>query len=78
MNLLHFSAIFPLPLEKVESRLRQCKKVMMVEGNATGQFAQLLKEQVGLIPDATFFQYDGRPFFPSDIARSAEQYFASL
>ena len=78
VNLLHFSAIFPLPLEKVESRLRQCKKVMMVEGNATGQFAQLLKEQVGLIPDATFFQYDGRPFFPSDIARSAEQYFASL
>lgn len=70
VNLLHFSFLFPLPTESVEALFRETKKVMVVEGNANGQFAAHLKSEVGLLPDAVFRKYDGRPFFPEEIAQA--------
>ncbi|MBI3956785.1 MAG: 2-oxoacid:acceptor oxidoreductase subunit alpha [Candidatus Kerfeldbacteria bacterium] len=74
VNLLHFAYLFPLPVDKLEATFRSCKNVMVIEGNATGQFARLLKEEVGLLPEATFFKYDGRPFLPEEIAGEAEHF----
>ncbi|MFH1171485.1 MAG: 2-oxoacid:acceptor oxidoreductase subunit alpha [bacterium] len=74
VNLLHFSFLYPLPIKNVERLLHSTTATMVIEGNATGQFAQLLKEQVGLLPDTSLRKFDGRPFFPSDIVAAAEHF----
>lgn len=74
VNLLHFVALSPLPLAKLTPILHELKNVMIVEGNTSGQFAQILKTEAGLIPEAVFRKYDGRPFFPHEIAHRAADF----
>ena len=45
------------------NRLEAARKVVVVEGNGTGQFAQLLRAE-GATVDAMALKYDGRPFTP--------------
>ncbi|MBI4825850.1 MAG: 2-oxoacid:acceptor oxidoreductase subunit alpha [Nitrospirae bacterium] len=64
--MLHFSEIYPFPLEKklnYLNLLNNSKLAVCIENNATGQFARLIKSETGYI----FFEneikkYDGRPF----------------
>lgn len=64
--MLHFSEIYPFPLEKklnYLSLLNNSKLAICIENNATCQFARLIKAETGYI----FFEneikkYDGRPF----------------
>lgn len=64
--MLHFSEIYPFPLEKninYLSLLNKSKLAICIENNATGQFAHLVKAETGYM----FFEngikkYDGRPF----------------
>lgn len=43
------------------------KKSVVVEQNSTGQLEQLLKEKVGINPDFSLRQFNGRPFDPIDL-----------
>ncbi len=67
VNFLHFLYLHPLPIERLVPLFRSIQMTLVVENNATAQFAQHLKEQIGLLPEATLLKYDGRPFFPSEI-----------
>jgi len=73
--MLHFSEIYPLPSSKPlpgrekENKkmnfleiLRNAKKTICIEQNATGQFARLVKVETGYEFDAAINRYDGRPF----------------
>jgi 2-oxoglutarate ferredoxin oxidoreductase subunit alpha len=64
VNFLHFTDIWPFPEEKVFPLLGSAKRLVAVEGNATGQFARLLRAYTGVQVDGKILRYDGRPFSP--------------
>jgi len=66
-NMLHIREVWPLPREKVRDALGGARRIVMVEGNATGQMAFLLKAHAGLKIDHHIRRYDGRPFSPEYI-----------
>jgi 2-oxoglutarate ferredoxin oxidoreductase subunit alpha len=68
-GLLHFSQVWPLVPDMFVDRLQGAGRVVMVEANATGQFADLLRMAAGVdIPDRVL-RYDGRPFTADHITR---------
>jgi 2-oxoglutarate ferredoxin oxidoreductase subunit alpha len=56
----------PFPKVQCTSALKGIRHLMVVEENATGQLAALLRLH-GIFPDATVLQYDGRPFTPDPL-----------
>lgn len=67
VNFLHFTYLWPLPKANFLKLISDAKKTMILENNATGQFASLLKEQTGFSADEVFLKYDGRPFWAEKI-----------
>jgi 2-oxoglutarate ferredoxin oxidoreductase subunit alpha len=67
VNTLHFSQIWPFPAEAVASALKESKKSIVIEGNATAQLAALIRRETGQKVDTTILKYDGRPFSPGEI-----------
>ncbi len=67
VNMLHFSDIWPFPAERVSAILQDCHYLVGVEGNFTGQFSSLLREQTGRKVDQRILRYDGRPLSAEDI-----------
>ncbi len=67
VNFLHFADIWPFPAERVSAILEKSHQLVSVEGNFTGQFASLLREQTGRKVDHKILRYDGRPLSPEDI-----------
>ncbi|MDD2479447.1 MAG: 2-oxoacid:acceptor oxidoreductase subunit alpha [Victivallaceae bacterium] len=60
--LLHYSQVWPLDASAVNKLLEKNKRIVVVEGNYTGQFLSLLKEQ-GLNGGCELMnRYDGLPF----------------
>ncbi|MDH7486845.1 MAG: 2-oxoacid:acceptor oxidoreductase subunit alpha [Anaerolineae bacterium] len=66
-NMLHFSDLWPLPLEPVTAALASARQRIAVEVNATAQLATLLRSQTGIQMDGAILKYDGRPFTPEYI-----------
>jgi 2-oxoglutarate ferredoxin oxidoreductase subunit alpha len=64
---LHITGLWPFPAEAVEKALAGCKESYVVESNATGQLARLIREQTGRGVTGTILKYDGRPFKPVHI-----------
>ncbi len=64
----HFTDLWPFPAEAAERVLKKAGRRIMVEGNATAQLGALIREQTGIVADGTVLKYDGRPFFPREIA----------
>ena len=58
---LHFSQVYPLVGEAFLPTLRAAARTVVVEGNATGQFAGLLRRETGFTCDAQVHRYDGLP-----------------
>jgi 2-oxoglutarate ferredoxin oxidoreductase subunit alpha len=67
VNFLHFTDIWPFPADKVQPLLESAKRLVAVEGNATGQFARLLRAYTGIQVDDKILKFDGRPFSPEYI-----------
>jgi 2-oxoglutarate ferredoxin oxidoreductase subunit alpha len=64
--MLHFSALHPFPAA-AQPMLARAKRIIVVEGNATGQFETLLTTQTGCSVDGSIRKFDGRPFSPEYI-----------
>ena len=55
---LHFTQVYPVhPIAK--EWMEKAKQVVVVEGNATGQFAQLLTLETGVAPHKQLHKFDG-------------------
>ena len=67
LNMLHFSGLWPFPAEKVKSALDNDDKKIVIENNATGQLAHLIRAETGIKIDNTILKFDGRPFSPEFI-----------
>ncbi|MCJ7579840.1 MAG: 2-oxoacid:acceptor oxidoreductase subunit alpha [Candidatus Aminicenantes bacterium] len=66
MALLHFIQIFPLS-DKLPEYLKKAEKIILVEGNATGQFGKLIKLYAGIEIDEKILKYNGMPFSVEEI-----------
>ncbi|WP_297495801.1 2-oxoacid:acceptor oxidoreductase subunit alpha [Thermococcus sp.] len=62
---LHFSWVYPLNPET--KKFFESKKVIVVENNVTGQFADLLWKELGVKTDHRILKYDGRPFSVEEV-----------
>lgn len=62
---LHFHQVYPLP-EKAKKLLTK-KKIIVLENNVAGQFANLLKLEYGVKITDTILKYDGDPFSVEEV-----------
>ncbi|MBF0508361.1 MAG: 2-oxoacid:acceptor oxidoreductase subunit alpha [Deltaproteobacteria bacterium] len=67
---LHFSQVWPLVPEQFVNYLNGAKQVVAVEGNATGQFARLIRTTTGFHISRQILRYDGLPITPEYILKN--------
>jgi len=70
--MLHLCELAPFPRERVKTELSAARRVIVVEGNSTGQLAALLRRETGIKADAQVLKYDGRPFEAKALAEELE------
>lgn len=68
-SLLHYSQVYPLH-PRTADYLSKVKKVVIVEGNATGQFAKLIKLHTGIDIKDRILKYSGLNFAVEEVADS--------
>ncbi len=66
-NLIHFWRPWPFPRE-AETILRQAKELVVVEGNFSGQLADLIEQGTGLKAKRVL-KDNGRPFYKEELER---------
>ncbi len=57
----HFTQVFPLP-KLTKELLEKAKKIISIENNFTGQFADLIKKEIGINIENRVLRADGLPF----------------
>lgn len=67
VNFLHLTWMNPFPTEKVADILNKAERLVMVEGNFSGQLAGLIAEKTCIHIEDKILKYDGRPFFAEEI-----------
>ena len=65
VNLLHLNELWPFPAEAVSALLDNARRSFVVESNATGQLARLIREETGTKVTGSILKFDGRPFTPA-------------
>lgn len=68
---LHFAQVYPLP-EGAKKYFRG-KKTVVMENNATGQFANLLKLEYGIKVSENILKYDGNPFYVEEVVEKLKR-----
>lgn len=73
--LLHLNIIWPFPLAEVSQALKpsggllaKAKRVVLIENNSEAQLGQLIRQETGVLIKDKILKYDGRPFFPEELA----------
>jgi 2-oxoglutarate ferredoxin oxidoreductase subunit alpha len=70
--MLHFSELFPFPMRERFDYVRllsNAKLSICIEGNASGQFARLMRAETGHEFAAQIHKFDGRPFLVEEVVR---------
>lgn len=65
----HFCQVWPLQPGQFLPQFEDALKVMMIEMNAGGQLARLIRQETGFKVDQLINRYDGRPFTPEYILK---------
>ena len=73
VNLLHLSELWPFPAEAVADVLSSSKNSYVVENNATGQLARLIRSETGKEVSDKILKFDGRPFTPAQIVEQVKR-----
>ncbi len=72
-NLLHLSELWPFPAQAVAQALEKAGRSLVVESNATGQLARLVRSETGIKVGGSILKFDGRPFTPAYIVREVRK-----
>ncbi|TYR82794.1 2-oxoacid:acceptor oxidoreductase subunit alpha [Priestia megaterium] len=74
VNHAHIRLIHPFPTDEILPYINGAKRIIVVENNATGQLANILKMNVGNHHKIqSVLKYDGNPFLPQEVyAKSKE------
>jgi len=76
VNHAQIRLIHPFPTEEVLPLVQAAKKVIVVENNATGQLANIMKMNVGHAEKITkYVKYDGNPFLPHEVHSKCKELF---
>jgi len=67
---LHFTQVWPLDPGQFLGALRAARRVVFVEGNATGQFERLVRRETGFEAAGHVRRFDGLPITPGYILRA--------
>jgi len=70
--LLHFKQVYPLP-DQTAGYLQKAEKTIIVENNATSQFAKLIKLHTGIDIDEKILKYNGLSFFVEELAEKLKE-----
>lgn len=70
VNMLHLNELWPFPVEAVADAFDRTQNSYVIENNATGQLARLIKTETGCNVSGRILKYDGRPFTPAYIAEA--------
>ena len=68
LGILHFKQVYPLPDETIDY-LRKAKKIIIVENNATSQFAKLIKLHTGIDIKNKILKYNGLSFYVEELTK---------
>jgi 2-oxoglutarate ferredoxin oxidoreductase subunit alpha len=69
---LHCPQVYPLPLALLD-HLRQATELIVIENNATGQFARLLRAESGCTIAGEWHKYNGLPFSVAEVVALLRQ-----
>jgi 2-oxoglutarate ferredoxin oxidoreductase subunit alpha len=76
VNHAQIRLIHPFPADEVLSLVQSAKKVLVVENNATGQLANIMKMNIGNTDKIDkFVKYDGNPFLPHEVYSKCKELF---
>jgi len=78
VNHLHFTDLFPLPVEAVLEVLNSCKEIVAVENNYSSQMARLIRAETGYFIKRSVNRYDGEPFTGEDICKRVKKELAHV
>ncbi len=81
VSMLHFSEIYPFPLiERFDylGLLNDAKLTICIENNATGQFARLMRAEIGYDFKHRINKFDGRPFILEGLLMELDAYIKGL
>ncbi len=76
VNHLHFTDLYPLPVEGVLELLNSCREIVAVENNFSSQMTRLIRAETGFQIKRTVNRYDGEPFTGEDIYKRAKEVIA--
>ena len=66
---LQISWISPFPTVRVKTEIEKAAKVVLIEGNATGQMGEVIAQNTGVIIKDKILKYNGRAFTPDEVIR---------
>jgi 2-oxoglutarate ferredoxin oxidoreductase subunit alpha len=66
-QMIHYSELFPFNPQQVATAEFRKSRIIAVENNFTGQFADFFSKATGLSVDQRILKYDGRPFTSGEI-----------
>ncbi|TVX97589.1 2-oxoacid:acceptor oxidoreductase subunit alpha [Cohnella terricola] len=73
-NQIMVRQMHPFPVEMLQPHLEAAKQVVVLENNATGQLANLIKQNIGYHSKIrNLLKYDGTPFLPSEIHKACKE-----
>ncbi len=65
---IHLPCVYPFPTQELEELVAgQTATIYVLEGDATGQLAALIKRETKISDMHSILRYDGRPFYSEDI-----------
>jgi 2-oxoglutarate ferredoxin oxidoreductase subunit alpha len=70
VNMLHLNELWPFPAKAVTDAVERARNSYVIENNATGQLARLVKAETGYDVTRRILKFDGRPFTPAYIAEA--------
>ncbi len=73
VNSLHLTELWPFPAQAVAEAMSNARHSYVIENNATGQLARLIRAETGREASDKILKYDGRPFTPEYIAQQVRK-----
>ncbi|MBM4763890.1 2-oxoacid:acceptor oxidoreductase subunit alpha [Bacillus sp. B15-48] len=76
VNHAHVRLVHPFPADEMLTLVNSAKKVAVIENNATGQLANIMKMNIGNVEKIhKVLKYDGNPFLPHEIHTKCKELF---
>ena len=73
VNFLQLIYLSPFPSEEVARILSDADKLLLVEGNATGQLGKLIRQETGIFIENKYLKYDALPFSSHQIFEKVQE-----